>query len=97
MKTRTTFGRIGPAFIAGACIIGPGSVTLTSKTGWLYGYSMLWLAPWPGALMAGFIALFMRFGTAAMMVVKIKPRVVEVLGLGQAPLGSFVTRFNHSS
>lgn len=54
--------RIGPAFIVGACIIGPGSVTLMSKTGSLYGYSMLWLAVLSGTFMAGFIALFMRFG-----------------------------------
>lgn len=54
--------RIGPAFIVGACIIGPGSVTLMSKTGSLYGYSMLWLAVLSGSFMAGFIAIFMRFG-----------------------------------
>ncbi len=54
--------RVGPAFIVGACIIGPGSVTLMSKTGSLYGYSMLWLAVLSGSFMAGFIALFMRFG-----------------------------------
>ena len=33
-----------------------------SRTGSLYGYSLLWLALLSGALMAGFIALFMRFG-----------------------------------
>ena len=54
--------RVGPAFVVGACIIGPGSVTLMSRTGSLYGYSLLWLAILSGALMAGFIALFMRFG-----------------------------------
>ena len=32
--------RIGPAFISGACIIGPGSVTVMSKTGSMYGYCM---------------------------------------------------------
>jgi Mn2+/Fe2+ NRAMP family transporter len=37
-------------------------VTLMSRTGSLYGYQMLWLAILSGALMAGFIALFMRFG-----------------------------------
>lgn len=57
--------RIGPAFISGACIIGPGSVTVMSKTGSMYGYAMLWLALLSGALMAGFIALFMRFGIAS--------------------------------
>ncbi len=64
-KSRSLLGRIGPAFIVGACIIGPGSVTLMSKTGSLYGYAMLWLALASGALMAGFIALFMRFGIYA--------------------------------
>ena len=54
--------RIGPAFIVGATIIGPGSITLMSKTGSLYGYSMLWLSVAAGVLMACFIALFMRFG-----------------------------------
>ena len=62
MPTNGLLQRIGPAFIVGACIIGPGSVTLMSRTGALYGYSMLWLALLSGALMAGFIALFMHFG-----------------------------------
>ena len=61
-RRRGLLARIGPAFIVGACLIGPGSVTLMSRTGALYGYSMLWLAVLSGALMAGFIGLFMRFG-----------------------------------
>jgi manganese transport protein len=43
-------------------VIGPGSVTLMSTTGANYQYSLLWLSLVAGALMAGFIALFMRFG-----------------------------------
>ena len=62
MKNRSIFSRMGPAFVAGACIIGPGSVTLMSKTGSLYGYSMLWVSILAGALTCGFIILFMRFG-----------------------------------
>ncbi|HUU92630.1 MAG TPA: Nramp family divalent metal transporter [Phycisphaerae bacterium] len=58
-------GRIGPAFIVGACIIGPGSVTLMSTTGANYGYALLWLSLVSGGLMAGFLALFMRFGILA--------------------------------
>ena len=72
--------RVGPAFIVGACIIGPGSVTLMSRTGSLYGYSMLWLAILSGALMAGFIALFMRFGVYS-------DKDVTVLGLTAEKLG----------
>ncbi len=62
MAKRGILSRIGPAFIVGACIIGPGSVTLMSKTGAAYGYSMIWLSLLSGALMAGFLAIFMRFG-----------------------------------
>lgn len=54
--------RIGPAFVVGACIIGPGSVTTMSKAGSLYGYSMLWLAVLSGVLMCLFLAFFMRLG-----------------------------------
>jgi len=61
MKIYKIFGRLGPAFVVGACIIGPGSVTLMSKTGALYGYSMLWLSVLAGALTCGFMTLFMRF------------------------------------
>ena len=61
MKIYKILGRLGPAFVVGACIIGPGSVTLMSKTGALYGYSMLWLSVLTGALTCGFMILFMRF------------------------------------
>jgi len=62
MAKRTLLERIGPAFIVGACVIGPGSVTLMSTTGANYGYSMIWLSLLAGALMAGFLGLFMRLG-----------------------------------
>lgn len=62
MNARDMLKRVGPAFIVGAVIIGPGSVTLMSKTGSMYGYSMLWLSFLAGGIMAGFIAMFMRFG-----------------------------------
>jgi len=62
MRVRDFLRRLGPAFIVGACIIGPGSVTLMSTTGANYGYRLLWLAIVSGALMAGFLGLFMRFG-----------------------------------
>ena len=62
MAKRGLLGRIGPAFIVGACVIGPGSVTLMSTTGANYGYQLIWLSLLSGALMAGFLALFMRLG-----------------------------------
>jgi len=62
MTVRTFLRRLGPAFIVGACIIGPGSVTLMSTTGANYGYHLVWLALVAGGLMAAFLGLFMRFG-----------------------------------
>jgi Mn2+/Fe2+ NRAMP family transporter len=62
MAKKSLLGRIGPAFIVGACIIGPGSVTLMSKTGAGYGYQLIWISLLSGALMAGFLAIFMWFG-----------------------------------
>jgi len=54
--------RIGPAFIVGATVIGPGSVTLMSTTGAKYAYALVWVSLASGAMMAGFLTLFMRFG-----------------------------------
>lgn len=62
MARKSLRARIGPAFIVGACVIGPGSVTLMSTTGANYGYQLLWLSLLAGALMASFLGLFMRFG-----------------------------------
>ena len=57
MAKRGLLGRVGPAFIVGACVIGPGSVTLMSTTGANYGYQLIWISLLSGALMAGFLAL----------------------------------------
>ena len=62
MPKKGLLRRIGPAFIVGACVIGPGSVTLMSKTGAGYGYQLIWISLLSGALMAGFLAIFMWFG-----------------------------------
>ena len=62
MAKKSLLARIGPAFIVGACIIGPGSVTLMSKTGAGYGYQLIWISLLSGTLMAGFLAIFMWFG-----------------------------------
>lgn len=62
MASRSFVSRIGPAFVVGACIIGPGSVTMMSTTGANYGYSMIWLSLLSGVLMAGFLVIFLRLG-----------------------------------
>jgi len=65
MKALRWLTRVGPAFVIAAVVLGPGSVTTMSKMGASHGYAMLWLALLAGALMAGFVTLFMRFGISA--------------------------------
>jgi len=65
MKALRWLTRIGPAFVIAAVVLGPGSVTTMTKMGARHGYDMLWLPVLAGALMAGFVTLFMRFGISA--------------------------------
>lgn len=65
MKALRWLSRIGPAFVIAAVVLGPGSVTTTTQMGADYGYTMLWLPLMAGALMAGFVMLFMRFGISS--------------------------------
>ena len=62
MKALRWLTRVGPAFVIAAVVLGPGSLTTSTKMGWFYGYRMLWLLVLLGVLMAGFVTLFMRFG-----------------------------------
>ncbi len=65
MRVPAILRRVGPAFIIAAVVLGPGSVTTMTKMGAAQGYAMLWLPLVAGVLMAGFVALFMRFGIAS--------------------------------
>ncbi|RQG87862.1 divalent metal cation transporter [Natrarchaeobius halalkaliphilus] len=54
--------RIGPAFVLGAVALGPGSLVLSSMTGALYGYQLLWLLVFSGVFMIVFMEIASRFG-----------------------------------
>lgn len=53
---------IGPAIIVAAVVCGPGSMLMSSKTGAIYGYSMVWVVVGAAALMWGMIVLSARLG-----------------------------------
>ena len=53
---------VGPAIIVAAVVCGPGSMLMSSKTGAIYGYSMLWVVVTAAALMWGMIVLSARLG-----------------------------------
>jgi manganese transport protein len=53
---------IGPAIIVAAVVCGPGSMLMSSKTGAIYGYRMIWLVLLAATLMWSMIALSARLG-----------------------------------
>lgn len=56
------FRSIGPAIIVAAVVCGPGSMLMSSKTGAIYGYQMIWLVVAAAALMWSMVALSARLG-----------------------------------
>jgi manganese transport protein len=63
MKGLLAFLRsIGPAIIVAAVVCGPGSMLMSSKTGAIYGYRMIWLVLVAATLMWSMIALSARLG-----------------------------------
>ncbi|MGG1663164.1 Nramp family divalent metal transporter [Brevibacillus sp. NRS-1366] len=55
---------LGPAIITAALVVGPGSVTLTSKIGAMYGYSLLWVVVISVLFMMCFTEMSARIGMA---------------------------------
>ncbi|WP_019119669.1 Nramp family divalent metal transporter [Brevibacillus massiliensis] len=55
---------LGPAIITAALVIGPGSVTLTSKMGAMYGYNLLWVVVISVVFMMAFTEMSARIGMA---------------------------------
>jgi len=55
---------LGPAIITAALVVGPGSVTLTSKIGAMYGYNLLWVVVISVLFMMCFTEMSARIGMA---------------------------------
>lgn len=55
---------MGPGIITAALVFGPGSLTLTSKLGSIYGYDLLWVLVVSTALMISFTGMGARIGIA---------------------------------
>lgn len=58
------FRSLGPGIITAALVFGPGSLTLTSKLGSLYGYDLLWVLVVSTTLMMSFTSMGARIGLA---------------------------------
>ncbi len=63
-KLRNVFKAVGPGFIIAAVVLGPGSITVASKIGSVYGYQLLWVIIIAGVGMAMFTMMSARFGVS---------------------------------
>ncbi|NOX99987.1 MAG: divalent metal cation transporter [Verrucomicrobia bacterium] len=79
------FKSIGPAIIIAAVVCGPGSILMSSKTGAIYGYSMIWVLTIAASLMWCMVVLSARLGVVH------KHTLIEELSirLGR-PVGIFI-------
>ena len=56
---------IGPGFITAALVLGPGSLTVTSKIGANYQFYLLWLVPICVLMMSVFCLISTRIGVSS--------------------------------
>ncbi len=79
------FKSIGPAIIIAAVVCGPGSILMSSKTGAIYGYSMIWVLALAASLMWCMVVLSARLGVVH------KHTLIEELSLRLGrPVGVFI-------
>ena len=61
-KIKEFFKSIGPAIIVAAVVCGPGSILMSTKTGAIYGYNMIWVLALAASLMWCMVVLSARLG-----------------------------------
>lgn len=61
-KVTEFFKSIGPAIIVAAVVCGPGSILMSTKTGAIYGYNMIWVLAIAASLMWCMVVLSARLG-----------------------------------
>lgn len=59
------FGSLGPAVITAALVLGPGSLTVSTKLGAMYGYQVLWIVVLATLFMMVFTEMGARIGMAS--------------------------------
>ena len=61
-KLKKILAAIGPGFIIASVVLGPGSITVSSKIGATHGYSLLWVIVFSGLAMGIYVHMASRFG-----------------------------------
>ncbi|MBN2411477.1 Nramp family divalent metal transporter [candidate division KSB1 bacterium] len=64
MKIRNLFKVIGPAFIMASVVLGPGSITTSTKIGFAYGYQLMWIIVLAAVAMGMYVFIAARFGVS---------------------------------
>jgi len=59
---KKTIGLLGPGFILASVVLGPGSITTSSKIGAEHGYSLMWVIVAAAVAMATYTLISARFG-----------------------------------
>ncbi|MEO9893473.1 Nramp family divalent metal transporter [Aurantibacter sp.] len=62
LKLKNFFKTLGPGFIIAAVVLGPGSITVSSKIGATHGYSFLWVIVVGAISMSVYTTMSVRFG-----------------------------------
>ncbi|WP_422350968.1 Nramp family divalent metal transporter [Flagellimonas sp.] len=61
-KVKVALRSVGPGFIMAAVVLGPGSITTSTKIGSIHGYSFLWVVLAAAILMVAFTNISTHFG-----------------------------------
>ncbi|WP_282113097.1 Nramp family divalent metal transporter [Maribacter stanieri] len=61
-KIQNFFKALGPGFIIAAVVLGPGSITVSSKIGATHGYSLLWVIGLGAVSMSVYTTMSVRYG-----------------------------------
>jgi len=64
MQVRKVLCTIGPAFIMASVVLGPGSITTATKSGFNYGYQLLWVVALAAVAMGMYVYMAARFGVS---------------------------------
>ncbi|MBD0777588.1 Nramp family divalent metal transporter [Maribacter sp. ANRC-HE7] len=62
LKIKNFFKALGPGFIIAAVVLGPGSITVSSKIGATHGYSLLWVILIGAISMSVYTTMSVRYG-----------------------------------
>ncbi|MBL8026839.1 MAG: divalent metal cation transporter, partial [Fibrobacteres bacterium] len=64
-KKKNIFKRVGPALVTASLVVGPGSVTVATKSGALHGYSLLFVLPLLWLFMCTYTFIGAKIGLAS--------------------------------